>query len=85
MSKLETFRRYTIILNKIRKKPCSRQEIENALNADLQFGEYQLNRSHSTLKRDFQDIYKLFGVDIASILKIVSIAFNPTLTQVAKI
>lgn len=64
MSKRESFARYMLIINKLRKFSANFEEIENYLAEESDISGYNYNISQRTLQRDLNDIRSLFHIDI---------------------
>lgn len=64
MSKRESIARYSLIIKKLKKKPCSFQEIADYLALESEIQEYDFNISKRTFQRDVQDIRSLYNIDI---------------------
>ena len=64
MSKRESFARYSLIIKKLRTKPCSFKEIADYLALDSEIQDYDFNISKRTFQRDVQDIRSLYSIDI---------------------
>lgn len=65
MSLIETFTRHRIIIQKLRLKPCTFEELRNKLAKDSEIigGNYDI--SIRTFQRDLRDISELYSIDIA--------------------
>ena len=65
MSLLETFTRHRIIIQKLRMKPCTFEELKSKLNLESEMlgGNYDI--SIRTFQRDVRDISELYSIDIA--------------------
>ncbi len=64
MSKRESFARYSLIIKKLRTKPCSFKEIADYLALESEIQDYDFNISKRTFQRDVQDIRSLYSIDI---------------------
>ena len=64
MSKREFLSRYNLIINKLRKKPATFQEIDDYLERESEIQEYKFTVSKRTFKRDLDDIRSLFNINI---------------------
>lgn len=65
MSLIETFTRHRIIIQKLRMKPCTFEEIQRKLNIESEIHQANFNTSIRTFQRDIQDISELYSIDIA--------------------
>lgn len=65
MSLIETFTRHRIIIQKLRIKPCTFEELKNKLSRESEIigGNYDI--SIRTFQRDLRDISELYSIDIA--------------------
>lgn len=64
MSKREAISRYNLIIKKLRKHPCTFQEIADYLSLESEFQAYNFNVSKRTFQRDLEDIRSIYNVDI---------------------
>lgn len=64
MSKREFLSRYNLIINKLRKKSATFQEIDDYLERESEIQEYKFTVSKRTFKRDLDDIRSLFNINI---------------------
>jgi predicted DNA-binding transcriptional regulator YafY len=64
MSKREAIARYTLIINKLRKKPATFKEISSHLSRESELQDYDFNVSARTFQRDVADIRSLYFIDI---------------------
>lgn len=64
MSKREAISRYNLIINRIRKSPCTFSEISEFLQSQSDLQEYNFDISNRTFKRDLEDILSLYHIDI---------------------
>ena len=64
MSKREVVARYNLIVNKLRKKPATFNEISEYLLLESELQEYNFNVSKRTFKRDIEDISSLYNINI---------------------
>lgn len=64
MSKREALFRYNLIVNKIRRAPATFIEISNYLERESELQGYDFNISKRTFKRDLDDIWSLYKIDI---------------------
>lgn len=64
MSKRESIARCKLIINKLRKKPSSFNEIEDYLQLESEIHGYNYNISKRTFQRDVEDILSLFNIEI---------------------
>lgn len=64
MSKREGIERYNIIINQLRKKDSTFDEIYNVLKRKSELEEYNFTISKRTFKRDLEDIVAIYSIDI---------------------
>ena len=64
MSRKEALIRYKHIVNKLRKKPSSFNEIANYLERQSELEDYDFSISKRTFKRDTEDILSLYSIEI---------------------
>lgn len=64
MSQKEKFTRFNLIINKIRRKPCTFREIADYLETQSELQECKLSISKRTFDRDRIDILELFNISI---------------------
>lgn len=64
MSKQESLSRYSLIVQKLRKNPCSFAEISDYLARQSELQSYNFNISKRTFQRDLDDIRTLYNIDI---------------------
>ena len=64
MSKREAIARYNLIINKVRKNPCTLKEIKDYLALESELQSYDFNISTRTFQRDLEDIRSLYDIDI---------------------
>lgn len=64
MSKRESIARYSLIIKKLRKHPCTFSEIAEYLEFESELQEYDFNISKRTFQRDIEDIRSLYNIDI---------------------
>lgn len=64
MSKRESIARYSLIIKKLRKKPCSFKEIADYLALKSEIQDYDYNISKRTFQRDLKDILSLYQIEI---------------------
>lgn len=65
MSKRTAFTRYSLIVNKLRTKPASFQEIHDYLEEQSELKEEKYTVSKRTFQRDIEEIALTFGVEIS--------------------
>lgn len=65
MSLIETFTRHRIIIQKLRIKPSTFEELQNTLNRESEIRGGSYNISIRTFQRDLQDISELYSIEIA--------------------
>ena len=78
MAQRETVGRYSLIINRLRKKPSTFQEISDYLKMESEIQSYRFEISKRTFQRDIQDIYSLYNIEIKydSSLKAYKIVLN---------
>ena len=64
MSKREAINRYSLIIQRLRKTPATFNEISEYLSNESEIQEYNFNISKRTLKRDLEDIFSLYKIEI---------------------
>lgn len=64
MSKRETIMRYSLIIQRLRKRPSTFAEIQNYLQKESEFQDYNFNVSQRTFQRDVEDIRSIYKIDI---------------------
>ena len=64
MAQRETVGRYSLIINRLRKKPSTFQEISDYLKMESEIQSYRFEISKRTFQRDIQDIYSLYNIEI---------------------
>lgn len=64
MSKRESIARYQLIVNKVRRTPCTFEDLQSYLAYESELQEYNFVVSKRTFQRDLEDIRSLFGIDI---------------------
>lgn len=64
MSRKEALIRYKHIVNKLRRKPSSFSEITDYLERQSELEDYDFTISKRTFKRDTEDIFSLYSIDI---------------------
>lgn len=65
MSKRETIIRYSLIIQKLKKRPSTFAEIADYLALESEMQAYDFNISKRTFQRDMNDIRSLYNIDIA--------------------
>lgn len=65
MSKLESINRYVLIVNLLRRRPASFNDILDMLERESEIQGYELTLSKRTFQRDCQDIAQLFNIEIS--------------------
>lgn len=65
MSKREVISRHHLIMNKLRKRPATYEQIANYLEEESILQEYDFNISKRTFQRDIKDILSLYGLEIS--------------------
>ena len=78
MAQRETVGRYSLIINRLRKKPSTFQEISDYLKMESEIQSYRFEISKRTFQRDVQDIFSLYNIEIKydSNLKAYKIVLN---------
>jgi len=78
MSKRTAFTRYSLIINKLRNKPCTFIELHNYLEQQSELHEEKYTISKRTFLRDIEEIAVSFGVEIEYDFsqKVYCIVFN---------
>lgn len=64
MTKRESISRYSLIIKKIRKNPCSFKEIAEYLALESEIQSYNYNVGFRTFQRDLKDIESLYNIEI---------------------
>lgn len=64
MSKLESISRYSLIVNRLQKRPSSLKEILEYLERESEFQERDFSMSKRTFQRDVKEIFELFKIEI---------------------
>ena len=64
MSKREGIERYNIIINQLRKKDSTFDEIYRMLKRKSELEQYHFTISKRTFKRDLEDIFAIYSIDI---------------------
>ena len=64
MSKREALSRYNLIVNRIRRSPASLKEIKEYLQRESEIQGYNFDVSSRTFKRDLEDIWSLYRIEI---------------------
>ena len=64
MSKQESFTRHRIIIQKLRNKPSSFEEILDKLGSESELNEMKFEISKRTFQRDLKEIETLYGIEI---------------------
>ena len=65
MSKKQFLKRYLLIINKLRKKACSFEEIQEHLKQQSEFDEENYEVSIRTFQRDIKEIGSMYNIDIS--------------------
>ncbi len=65
MSLIETFTRHRIMIQKLRIKPSTFEELQNTLDRESEIRGGNYNISIRTFQRDLQDISELYSIEIA--------------------
>ena len=64
MSRRESLARYSLIINRLRKRPATLMEIFDYLEVQGEIDGYNYNISRRTFQRDMEDIRSLYNIDI---------------------
>lgn len=64
MSKRESLKRYHLIIQKLRKRPATFDEIEDYLELESEIQAYDFSISKRTFQRDVNDIASLYNIEI---------------------
>lgn len=64
MSQREIIARYNLIINKLRRGPCTFNELNSYLKIESEIQSYDFQIANRTFKRDREDICSLYGIDI---------------------
>jgi predicted DNA-binding transcriptional regulator YafY len=64
MTKRESVARYNLIITKIKRQPCSFDEIEDYLDRESEIQGYDFRISKRTFQRDLADIRSIYNIDI---------------------
>jgi len=64
MSKIEALSRYNLIINRVRKSPATLKEIREYLQRESEIQGYNFDVSDRTFKRDLNDIWSLYKIEI---------------------
>lgn len=64
MSKRESISRYNLVIQKLRKRPATFQEIADYLELESEIQGYNFNISQRTFQRDVIDISSIYGINI---------------------
>lgn len=64
MANRETLGRYSLIINRLRKKPSTFQEISETLKLESEIQSYNFEVSLRTFQRDIKIIYSLYNIEI---------------------
>ena len=65
MSKKQFLKRYLLIINKLRKKSCSFEEIQEHLKQQSEFNEENYEVSIRTFQRDIKEIASMYSIEIS--------------------
>ena len=65
MSKLEVTVRHHLIMNKLRKRPATFEQIADYLEEESILQEYNFNITKRTFQRDIKDILSAYGLEIS--------------------
>jgi len=64
MSKKQFFKRHTLIINKLKQKPCSFADLQKYLQQQSQFDEENYEISIRTFQREISEIDEMFDIEI---------------------
>lgn len=64
MTKRESITRYNLIINRVKRKPCSFDELVEFLSHESEIQSYDFNISKRTFQRDLNDIRTIYNIDI---------------------
>lgn len=64
MTKRESITRYNLIINRIKRKPCSFEDVAEYLALESEIQSYDFNVSKRTFQRDLNDIRSIYNIDI---------------------
>ena len=64
MSKRESIARYSLIIQKLRRRPASFEEIQNFLEIESEIQGYNFSMGIRTFQRDLNEIRSLYNIDI---------------------
>lgn len=64
MAKKDSIARYNLIINKLRKKPCTFEELNDYLILESELQDAEFNISKRTFRRDLDDILSIYKIDI---------------------
>jgi proteasome accessory factor B len=64
MSKKQYIKRHILIMNRLRKKPCSFNDLQKTLELESEFDEENYDISIRTFQRDIKEIASIYGAEI---------------------
>lgn len=64
MSKIESLKRYQTIISQLRTKKLNKEQLFEKIERVFEIDGYNFSRCSRTLKRDFEDIYTLYKIEI---------------------
>lgn len=64
MSKKEAISRYSLIIKRLRRKPCNFQELKKYLQFESELQDYNFDISIRTFQRDINDILTIYSIEI---------------------
>ncbi|TVQ12030.1 MAG: WYL domain-containing protein [Bacteroidetes bacterium] len=64
MTKRESITRYNLIINKVKRTPCSFEDISDYLEKESEIQAYDFSVSKRTFQRDLNDIRSIYNIDI---------------------
>lgn len=64
MAKIDSFKRWLLLINKLKKNPSSFKDLRNYLINQEEISGYRLEISQRTFQRDIKDIENYFGIEI---------------------
>jgi predicted DNA-binding transcriptional regulator YafY len=65
MSKKQFIKRYSLIINKLRRRPCSYEEITNFLQRESELDADSYEISKRTFQRDLKEIASIYNIEIS--------------------
>ena len=65
MSKREAISRYSLIIKRLRRKPCTFEDLRKYLQFESEMQDHKFDISIRTFQRDIQDIWTIYSIEIA--------------------